>query len=474
MKKLTKLIVVAVLAMSMLVLAGCSAAGNGYMETAKEMNSLDKYTFTGDMQLGLTINDKSGWEGMTPDVQEAMDMLQNINVTYDGKAANNAFYMNMNMTMGKYVFPISCYMDSKQMLMSTDGIIKMAEAMGAEQSEIDATKQALGNVEWLNVADMDAAVGELLGSVDVVSMSNDMYAVMDAFAGNSFKNYDPGCFSGNSSQGYTMTINDSNMKTIAEGLVSYVKANYAAIVQDLNKQAAAIDKSMMASLGMDSAALKNMLSGMQDIDNATVAETTGIITDALKGTNIKGTIKKQGNGKYSEKVAGNVVINDVDEAGSSIAVKMNVNMDITADNGTAVTMPTQNVSSLKAIANKLNPVAVDATFYMDDEELYLTKSYNASIFDTTDTVTVKAILKDNYNYFPMRQISEMFGEKVVWDKATGEIYVDRNGKKIDMSGFIRNYTTYVKQRDFEKLGYEIGYERDPEFGNVATIYYEYK
>lgn len=474
MKKISKLMLVAALAMAVLLLAGCSAAGNGYMNIAKEVNTLDKYSFTGDMQMGISMDDLLAGEEMTPDVQEAMDMLSNINVKYSGQVANNVYAMDMDMTMGKYNIPMKVYMNDKQMLMNADSIIKMAEAMGADQSEIAATKQAVGSMEWLNLADMDDMLGDVLQGVDMVGLTNDLYAVMDAFANNSFKNYDPGCFSGSSSQGYTVSVSDANLKALATDFVSYVKANYAAVSQDLNQQAAAIDKGLLASMGVDSAALKEALTSLQNIDNATVGETADQIAAMLKGTNFKNTIKKQGSGNYTETASGSIVINDEENGLGSIAVKLNMKMDIDATKDVSVSMPTQNVSSLKAIADTLPPVAVDATFFMDDEELYLSKNYEASLFDTTDTVTVKAILKDNYNYFPMRQISEMFGEKVVWDKATGEIYVDRNGTKIDMSGFIRNYTTYVKLRDFEKLGYEIGYEKDPELGGIATIYYEYK
>ncbi|MDF2678141.1 MAG: hypothetical protein K0Q97_2481, partial [Bacillota bacterium] len=56
-----------------------------------------------------------------------------------------------------------------------------------------------------------------------------------------------------------------------------------------------------------------------------------------------------------------------------------------------------------------------------------------------------------------RYIGESFGEEVMWDNENKKAYVVRDNVKIDMTGVLVDSTTMVKVRDFEKLGYKIGF-----------------
>ena len=458
MKKLSKFMTVALLVVAMLALAGCSAAGNGFINTAKEINDLDKYTYSGQMDLGIAFDGLVDESQLTEEDKAAFEMLENMKITYNGayKADDQTYYMDMKMTMGKYQIPMEIYMNSQQMLISADSLVETLKAMDAEQKEIDATVAAIGSVKWIEMDEATEILNEMLGGADAVALSNSLYAVIGYFADNSFRNYDPGCFSGNSSQGYKMTINDANMQSVVKGFINYTKNNAAAIKNDVDKQADVI------------------IDSMAHIDVVTADETVADICASLKGTDFSSTIKKTGNGSYSQLDSGKIVINGLDDAGSSLTVKINSTMNIDAAAVVKITMPATDVKSMSGIAAGLKPVAIEATFYMDDNEFWLDKTYEASMFNTSDSYEVKAILKNNYNYFPMRQISELFGENVVWDKATGEIYVSRDGQKIDMSGFIVNNRTYVKLRDFEKLGYKIDYCKDPDLGGIAYIEYAVK
>ena len=475
MKKLSKFMTAALLVLAMLALAGCSAAGNGFINTAKEINDLDKYTYSGQMDLGVAFDGLVDESQLTEEDKAAFEMLENMKITYNGayKADDQTYYMDMKMTMGKYQIPMEIYMNSQQMLISANSLIDTVKAVGADQKEIDATISAIGSVKWIEMDEATEILNEMLGGADAVALSNSLYAVIGYFADNSFRNYDPGCFSGNSSQGYKMTINDANMQSVVKGFINYAKNNAAAIKNDIDKQADVINSSLSLFI-LDADTIKEIIDSMAHIDVVTADETVADICASLKGTDFSTTLKKTGSGHYSQLDTGKIVINGLDDAGGSLTIKINSTMNIDAAAVVQITMPATDVKSMSGIAAGLKPVAIEATFYMDDNEFWLDKSFNASMFNTSDCYEVKAILKNNYNYFPMRQISELFGENVVWDKATGEIYVSRDGKKIDMSGFIVNNRTYVKLRDFEKLGYKIDYCKDPDLGGIAYIEYAVK
>lgn len=67
---------------------------------------------------------------------------------------------------------------------------------------------------------------------------------------------------------------------------------------------------------------------------------------------------------------------------------------------------------------------------------------------------------DNSVYLPLRQITENAGYDVSWDAEAKKAYVTVDGKKTDMTGTLINNRTYVKIRDFEKLGASVEYSED--------------
>lgn len=68
-----------------------------------------------------------------------------------------------------------------------------------------------------------------------------------------------------------------------------------------------------------------------------------------------------------------------------------------------------------------------------------------------------AHLIDGSIYLPLRQIMECAGYRVSWDVEARKAYVTVGTETIDMTGTIINNKTYVKIRDFEKLGATVDY-----------------
>lgn len=60
-------------------------------------------------------------------------------------------------------------------------------------------------------------------------------------------------------------------------------------------------------------------------------------------------------------------------------------------------------------------------------------------------------------YIPVRKVGQALGENVQWDEANRTAGVEKDGEFIPITGFIKDGSTFVKVRDFEKLGYTVGY-----------------
>lgn len=473
MKKYTKLLMAALLVMTMFIFAGCSEAGNGYFNTAKELSTMDHYTYDGQMKISMDLGDLVGGDSEA-DMSVINDMLKDITVNFNGKydSKTAAYYIDMNMQMGKYKLPMEMYLQGDKMLVSTDSIINMLTYMEAEQSEIDATKAALGSVKWINYNDLENELGSTLQGMDMVQMSQSLYAVMSYFNEHSFKNLDLGCFSGNAADGYTLNINDSNIKTVIQGLVKFTKDNSAAICADIDAQKSAIDNGVFAAYGLNSQTIKDTVKEIANCDgDEQFNKGVDDIYNMIKGSNLKSTLQKTANNKYTEKANAKIAL-DIENTKMSVSIDSTINYDGTK--AVEINVPKDGIDTLGNIAKGLNPTELDATLYMQDNQICLVKNYAASLFNTVDFIDSQAIMKDDYNYFPMRQIAEMFGETVDWDAKANKAYVIRGSEKIDMTGFVKNDRTYVKLRDFEKLGYAIDYTYDADLGGIATINYVIK
>ncbi len=106
-------------------------------------------------------------------------------------------------------------------------------------------------------------------------------------------------------------------------------------------------------------------------------------------------------------------------------------------------------------------IDADETLTAEQKETY--KQY----FDETELeysiLDTSAKLIDNSVYLPLRRLMENAGYEVSWDAEARKAYVTVDGNKIEMTGTIVDNKTYVKVRDFEKLGATVTYEE--------TIYY---
>lgn len=94
----------------------------------------------------------------------------------------------------------------------------------------------------------------------------------------------------------------------------------------------------------------------------------------------------------------------------------------------------------------------------ETQQLFLGLFSDEDYVSSANNTTVYVI--DNSVYLPLRQITENSGYDVSWDAEAKKAYVTVDGKKIDMTGTIINNRTYVKIRDFEKLGASVEYSEE--------------
>lgn len=91
------------------------------------------------------------------------------------------------------------------------------------------------------------------------------------------------------------------------------------------------------------------------------------------------------------------------------------------------------------------------SFVRFDEE-----SENRYTFDK-DFQYMPLVLADGRSYVPMRKLAEGMGYEVKWEDNKAFVLDTTTNEWVDMSGMLVNDLTYIKVRDFEKLGLTVDY-----------------
>lgn len=131
----------------------------------------------------------------------------------------------------------------------------------------------------------------------------------------------------------------------------------------------------------------------------------------------------------------------------------------------------------KAVA-KINPISkVCLTWHLDDEDVIIDylREEEALLCENNfyDFETYK--MRDKNIYVPIRNIAENLGKEVYWDNGAKKAYALMDGKKIVLDGFLdyddysESYVSFVKLREFEKLGYSIEYSFDKEYKEHTAV-----
>ena len=126
------------------------------------------------------------------------------------------------------------------------------------------------------------------------------------------------------------------------------------------------------------------------------------------------------------------------------------------------------ITLMDRVQYKINPVD-----YMEIQYHNYSNTASAELarIEGTETTYFEYRIIEDRIYLPLRKICEYFGEEVYWDNEEHKAYIVRGEEKIDMTGTIIEDRTFIKMRDFEKLGYTLDWK---DMGNNSYIVEIYK
>lgn len=475
MIKKTKRIISALLVALLLitVLTGCGVNDLGYLKLSNEISNLAEYNF--ENELTIELSEELTGEDFKVDVKlNGTANLENLDSMYmdlDASIAINDIKIespiNFKIVDNKLYAP-------KTALAALLEVISIASEMD-EYSDYDVQKKIieelynndLEEVEYILLMDLGTVYSNDVTYKEISDVAtNYMTKAFDGFDSKLIKKI---------SNGYSIELNSDGILDFAENLLDYVYKNKEIVFDETIKYLERIyDVIDIAEVTEEdkTAFIEEIKAVRQDFyDSINVAlfyirsEEVKDTLDVIKGSKMKNDIYKEGK-SYIQTSDIEIVINEI-KMGKLMSNTKITPADVETIKLTGNIMDIEEVNELyNEVEDRINPVSkMELMWFAEDTEVQI---YKTRLYENIDWDFQPYTIIDGRIYLPLRYICESFGEEVEWDGVSRKAYIVRGTEKIDMTGTIIDSKTMVKVRDFEKLGYKIGYEQVDGY-STATI-----
>ncbi|WP_313345881.1 copper amine oxidase N-terminal domain-containing protein [Sedimentibacter sp.] len=454
------------------MLTGCTVNELGYLNMSSEINKLTQYEFKNSTQIEISkiitgtekdtkIDLEISGEANIDDINE-MYLNMDIKVKVDGKGtaepvklimANNKFYISKN---------------------AIAEALRLQEELGSDDYNaliVEKLLEELKDTDYIVVAEMD----DVYGSVSYKENYTVLLESAKEYLSSAFKGFDSKLIK-KTSNGYSMELTAENAVEFVERLIKYISENKELVFDETIKYLeniyAAIEINGIEGT-VETEEIIAELEGMREGFYETIDEVAAYLEtgehreyiDMLDRSYIKNEIYKKGS-VYGQTIDGELVFEGIIagniKSESEIAAKTVKKVSV-ADKAISV----EELENLyDALENKYNPIETIEISWYEHEAAADVSMYRAD--GKYDWDYQPYVIIEGRVYLPLRYIGETFGEEVQWDDANKKAYVIRGSEKIDMTGVLVDGRTMVKVRDFEKLGYVIGYEQFDDY-STATI-----
>lgn len=466
-------------ALVLLAALGCTACTDdvvSYVKLGSEMAALSQVQQSGTIKLNLDLNKDYG-DGWADD-------FTNVVFTFKADADNKNLQLKLagELTLGKTTLPVTIYFDQTKLYFNTSELIALYKLVEPENTEgLNQLTTAFGNAEWLCIDALDAdsweMYQELTGDESVQDFYEQFYAeaasLMDALK-------DPyAAFNGSlltkKGNTYTWALDNDKLATFCNDFVQYSVKNAEKIGSAL---AAWVDSSALISDEYKAELKSTIYAGVSYAQTLTKENLLDLEKTIKQGVDswpfdCKLDYSVTRKSAKSFEVGFNFDYKDSYGLDYINGLKMTGSATTTGVSNLKIAIPTQNVLNAADIDRSgVAPTAVSATIYLDEDYMYYQHYYALSMLDDSGVVTPDVRIINSTTYLGLRPVAEACGEEVGWDNVKKCAYVVRGGEAVYVTGYVDSTVgrSYLKIRDFEKLGYAVTYEKD-DWG-YQTVYLE--
>lgn len=464
-----------IMLLTVTLITGCSLEEQEFLTLQKEISELTLYESSGEMVFSL--------QGLpVPSTNDPAEVLlfnvlqKGIKINYTGKAdlekgTIEYTYSYVNDTLGTEQVLTKVIGQGNIMYIKIDELVNFFKTLG--DTEISKELQEVfGDTEYLSMT-----IEEYYESLGVTQQDQPLAMLYpDSFTDNdlnkllqklmltfpeAYQNYSTGLLqkSGNT---YSWQVSGGDAVRFLRTFLEYTLNNLPALQNWLDSFINNLSNEEMTLLGLEpqqkaeyQMLLNMMFTELTPNKEQYLQELNALMTELeqdqetqtlLEGFKLTYNLTKNGTNAYSCDYVFNMNFKD---AANEVGLQMAINTEIAPTAPWNLTLPTSGVMTYTELLNKITKtmkIQIDSKTYTLDD---VTSNTQANM-------NIQNI--ENQTYLPMRQIAELFGEEVGWDGTNSQAYVLKNGEKIDMTGIIIDGSTYIKTRDFTKLGYKVDWD----------------
>lgn len=471
--------VILLLVFSVGVLAGCSPAELGYWELQREMANLKLYEAFGEINLDLKQLPQevlAGEEGQR--LKQVLGALAGYKLSYVGKVDLNrqvmeyTFYLQ-DRNSGAQRELTTLIMDKDQLYLKISELVNFLKLLGDE--ELNQKLASLGDVQYVSIKLDELA--RAMGSESTANLfeqsQKQTELVLQFFQGlltQVYHDFETGLVTKNGNK-YTLSLTAEDGVNLIIPLLSYSVEHGEKLGQFLRAFVNGLSAEDLLLLGLEPA----MLEGLAELDGALEelkqnreqylaqlkeldAELKGTLLPVLAGSKLVSSVEKK-DGVYLTELDLTLKLTDPQKSAVILELDLAEQDRVKAAAPFEVNVPTSGIISWKELLAKAEGQApMVFTIQAADGSYILNKGTDLS----TGKMDVR--MEKGFTYLPLRQVAEAFGETVVWDAQQKKAFVIREGQRIAITGQVVKGRTFIKIRDFEKLGYQVQWD-----GATSTI-----
>jgi hypothetical protein len=449
-----------VLMLSVSICTGCTSSLGGFFDTLKDIDNIDSKVESGEISINVTLDEDTQKEVKRHNINPYVLNDMSIAYTVATDSSSSQTSIKAVITVLGTTKPLTFNIDKEHVYVKTAELVDLLKVISTEDYETVYAK-VFADCEWIDLADIDIDDDDMDSETMEKEVNKMVDAVVKAYA--SFSST-VATSSGNT---YTISLDNMSTATLVKELFSYTKNNAESIKNILtqaiaNSQFFVGDDKQYAIAELDYIA--SYLQNLTYEEENSIIEGIDTYSVAAPSFSAQFSVTKNKNSSYTKTGSFSLVSDDV-------TVKIKSESTVGKGDVKIGVFP-EKVVSVQEIQNRIikNPVSIKATLPLTSgntaSTLTVNKGYINGFEDfTADSFSQQEVIPriiDNRTYLPLRAIAEACGENVNWDNVNKQAYVVVDGQKVVISGYVDTKLgkTYVKVKDFEKLGYTAQYDYD--------------